>query len=124
MSKNRRIYRVGEQIQSVVATQLLRMSDPRFNLVTISRVVPSSDLRVAKVYWLVTGGKDRVAEVDIAFDSAQGFLRSVVSKDLKMRVSPELRFYYDDTLDKQAEVFSLLEKVYADKQIDKASSGD
>lgn len=80
------------------------MSDPRLFLVTISAVVMSKDLKYAKVYWMATGGRERVSLVQEAFDSAQGFLRTRIAKEVGLRGAPELRFFYDDTLDTQAEV--------------------
>jgi ribosome-binding factor A len=111
MSNDRRVFRVAERIQSVIATQLLRLSDPRFFMVTISHVVVSRDLKHAKVYWVVSGGRSRIKEVEVAFESAKGVLRGLISKELGMRVSPDLRFYYDDTLDTQAEVDQIFKKI-------------
>lgn len=112
MAKKRRTFRVGEQIQNVIASELIRMSDPRFYLVTISSVVTSKDLRHAKVYWYATGGADRVEDVSEAFQSAAGYLRLRISKDLGLRNSPQLRFFYDDTLDMQDAVFQMMERVH------------
>lgn len=111
MADKRRIYKVGERIQAVIATELLRMSDPRFNLVTITSVSATRDLRQAKVYFVVSGGVERREEVAQAFDSATGYLRSVVSKEVGTRYAPQLRFYYDDTLDTVEEVERLFKKI-------------
>lgn len=111
MSGRRRSFKVGERIQEVVARELLRLSDPRFHLVTITSVVLSKDLRHAKVFWVVSGGANRRAEVDEAFDSAAGCLRSRVGKELQLRVAPLLAFIYDDTLDVQGEVATLMARI-------------
>ncbi len=111
MAKVSRIHRVGERIQALVANQLIRLSDPRFFLVTISSVVVSRDLRHAKVYWVATGGKERVPEVEEAFRSASGVIRAGMAKELGMRSAPQLRFFYDDTLDTQQEVFELCSRI-------------
>jgi ribosome-binding factor A len=111
MNGKRRAFKVGERIQEVIARELLRMSDPRFDLVTITGVIASSDLRHAKVMWVVSGGKDRIAEVKEAFEAASGCLRTRVGKELQLRVVPKLVFFYDDTLDVQEEVESLMERI-------------
>lgn len=111
MAVKRRAYRIGEKIQSVLAQEVLRLSDPRFYLVTITSVVVSSDLRHAKVYWVATGGTERCEEVSEAFESASGNLRSRVSKDLGMRFAPQLSFYYDDSYDVRDEVARLLSRI-------------
>jgi ribosome-binding factor A len=116
VSKQRRTFRVAERIQSVVANQLLRLSDPRFFLVTITHVVVSRDLKTARVYWVVSGDKTRIAEVKGAFDSAQGMIRGNIAKEIGMRVAPELRFFYDDTLDTQEAVNEIFERMKSDSE--------
>jgi ribosome-binding factor A len=111
MSGRRRTFKVGERIQEVVARELLRLSDPRFHLVTVTSVIVSNDLRHAKVFWVVSGCAERRAEVKDAFDSASGCLRTRVGKELKLRVAPILAFIYDDTLDVQGEVASLMARI-------------
>jgi ribosome-binding factor A len=116
MSGQRRIFQIGERIREVVAEQLQRVADPRFDLVTITSVMVSPDLRNAKVYWVVSliSGVDRdarIAEVQEAFESAAGLFRKALSKQLGIRFVPEVRFYYDDTLDTVENVERLMSKV-------------
>ncbi len=116
MSTKRRMYKVAEQLREAVATELFQMADSRFNLVTITSVMISSDLREAKVYWAVTTAqdskpKDRIAEVEKAFEQAQGYFRSVVGRRMNLRHVPHIRFYYDDTLDTAEEVERLLARI-------------
>jgi ribosome-binding factor A len=124
MAKTSRVYRVGEKIQSLIANQLFTLSDPRFYLVTITAVRMSKDLRYARVYWLATGGKQRVAEVEMAFLSAAGHIRACIAKDLGARVAPELKFFYDNTLDAQQEAFDLIDKVIVPQEKKERVSGE
>ena len=112
----RRIFQIGERIKEVVAEQLQRAADPRFSLVTITSVMVSPDLRNAKVYWVVSlvSGVDRderIAEVQEALESAAGHFRKLLGKQLGIRFVPELRFYYDDTLDTVENVERLMAKI-------------
>lgn len=116
MAGNRRVYQVAERIKELVAEHLLYTADPRFNLVTITSVMVSPDLRNAKVYWVVSflSGVDRderIAEVNEAFDAAQGHFRRVLAKQLGVRFVPDVRFYYDDTLDTAEHVERLMERI-------------
>jgi len=115
VSKQRRTFRVAERIQGVVANQLLRLSDPRFFMVTITHVVVSRDLKTAKVYWVVSGDKARIVEVRGAFNSAQGIIRGNLAKEIGMRIAPELRFFYDDTLDTQEAVNEIFQRMKTDE---------
>ena len=116
MSGQRRVFQVGERIKELVAEHLNRVADPRLSLVTITSVMVSPDLRNAKVYWVVSIFGDaeraeRIAEVQEAFDSAAGMFRKMASKALGIRFTPELRFYYDDTLDTVENVERLMAKI-------------
>lgn len=99
MANKRRSFRVGEKVQSIVAHELLRMGDPRFNLVTITSAMMSPDLRHAKLYWMVHGDEIRRQEAEEAFIVANKHFRRLIAKEISTRVIPELHFYYDDTLD-------------------------
>jgi len=116
MAGNRRVYQIGERIKELVAQHLLYTADPRFNLVTITTVMVSPDLRNAKVYWVVsflsdTNREERIAEVNDAFSSALGHFRRVIAKQLGVRFVPDLRFYYDDTLDTAEHVERLMARI-------------
>ena len=116
MAVKRRVFQVGERIKEVVAEQLMRTADPRFSLVTITSVMVAPDLRNAKVYWVVStvsgvDRKERIAEVQEAFENAEGMFRRVISKELGIRFTPDLRFYYDDTFDTVEEVERLMQKI-------------
>ena len=111
MARERRVYQVAEKIRMTIANQLLHAADPRFSLVTITSVVASRDLRHAKVYWVATEGRDRCAEIDEAFTAAAGMLKKVVGDALGIRFAPDLKFFYDDTLDTVEEVERLFAKI-------------
>lgn len=114
MASPRRSYRVAEKIREILSIHLREVADPRLGFVTITSVALSSDLREAKVYWNVTGGKDCVAETERAFKKAGGHFRSILGKQLGTRYVPQLRFYYDDTLDTQEEINQLMSRIEHD----------
>ena len=103
---------MAEKIRALVAEELNRVADPRFEMVTVTSVKVSSDLRHARVYWVVSGGAHRIAEVKEAFSSAEGLFRRVLAKDLKIRFVPELEFFYDDTLDTCEQVEQLMARIH------------
>jgi ribosome-binding factor A len=111
MVSDRRTYKVAEKLRGLISRELITISDSRFFLVTITSVVVNQDLSEAKVYWSVTGGKERFQEVTEAFNSCASSIRKNIARQLGLRTVPRLRFYYDDTLDTMAEVGRLLAKV-------------
>lgn len=116
MSGRRRVFQMGERIKELIAEHLVHTADPRFSLVTITSVMVSPDLRNAKVYWVVSFVSDvdrdeRIQEVEEAFETAQGLFRRMLAKQLGIRFVPEVRFYYDDTLDTVEHVERLMAKI-------------
>lgn len=116
MATKRRTYRVAERVKELVARELLRVADPRFSLVTVTSAVVTPDLRRAKIYWIATGGKEREEEVREAFVGARGLFSRAIAKDLGTRFTPELEFFYDDTLDTVDELERLFKRIHDEEE--------
>lgn len=111
MTKSYRQERINESIKEILCELLLgRIKDPRVGLVTITSVRVTSDLSVARVYYSVMGDADGRAATERGLNSARNFMRNTVAKELKLRSAPELRFIYDDTLDKSFAIEAALKK--------------
>jgi ribosome-binding factor A len=104
--------RVGDLILEVIA-ELLRkeIRDPRVRSVSLTGVKVSKDLRHARVYFNLLGGRDDRAEASAGLKSAAGFIRSKVAKQLKLRYAPSIEFTYDDTEDEAQRIDELLKQV-------------
>ena len=109
--------RVGGLIQQVLA-ELLRknISDPRLADATITTVKVSRDLRIAKIYFATTGGQGKSKDALDAFTKAKGFVKRELSQQLALRYMPELKFFYDDSIDHGARIEELIKMVKADAQ--------
>jgi ribosome-binding factor A len=118
----RRSFKIAEQLQASIATNLLNLSDPRLSLITITGVKVSSDLKIAKIYWMATNGKERQEEISDGLCAATGKLRWALGKDLNLRAIPQLYFFYDDTYDVQDEVNQLFSKISPSNQL--STEGD
>lgn len=111
--------RISTIIQQVISRILLReISDPRLEMVTISGVDMSDDLRFANIYFTVTGGDKKIKDAQKGFESAAGFLRKSLAKEIDLRFTPQLRFYPDGSFDYGAKIDSIL------KSIDKKDAED
>ncbi|MGL4715827.1 MAG: 30S ribosome-binding factor RbfA [Aeromonas sp.] len=97
-----RTRRVGQQIQREIALILQReVKDPRIGMVTVSDVDVSKDLNYAKIYVTflqLENDSDRIKEGLLGLTEAAGYIRSLLGSAMRLRVVPELRFYYDQTL--------------------------
>ncbi len=95
-----RTRRVGQELQKEVAVILQReIKDERLGMVTVSGVEVSRDLNYAKVFvTFLDNDAERVEQGMEALKDASGYIRSLVAKAMRLRVTPELRFVYDQSL--------------------------
>lgn len=90
--------KIDEQIrESVAALLATEISDPRVSLITVTGAKVSPDRSVASVY--ISAERERYDEVLSGLDSARGRLRSLLGRSLGWRVTPELRFFIDESVD-------------------------
>ena len=92
-----RTRRVGENVRAVLCIILLQKKNSinglDEDLITITEVQPTADLRYAKVF-ISCMGKDEKDVVKILNESASLFSK-LVAKELKTKYSPKLSFYAD-----------------------------
>lgn len=85
-------------------------------LVTVTRVQITKDLRHAKVYISVIGSEQEKAETIAALTSAAGFIAVNSSQKVTMRYFPELVFKLDDSVDKHMRIEELLGKISKERE--------
>ena len=106
---------MGAEIQAAVADLLGRgaLRDPRIGFITITGVKVSPDLRVARVYWSSLGDDAARRETQAGLDAAKGFVRREVTSRVKLRVSPEVFFVFDESVQEGDKIDRLLREVKA-----------
>lgn len=107
-----RTQRLGQLLKEEISTLLQReVKDARVGMVTVTGVEVSPDLKHAKVYVQVLGDDDRVAEALSGLDSAAGFIRSRLGRELRIRRAPDLQFVADRTQERAARIAELLAEI-------------
>jgi ribosome-binding factor A len=92
--------RLGDLIQREVAELIrLEVRDPRVGMITVTSVDVSPDLSHAKIFFTVLN-KDQVEDAAVGLARAAGFLRSQLAKRIRMYTTPELRFEYDESVER------------------------
>ncbi|PHS69674.1 MAG: ribosome-binding factor A [Methylophaga sp.] len=98
-----RTSRIGEVIMRELAQMIQQeISDPRVGMVTVSHVNVTSDLKYAKVYVTKLDNVESEQDIDECLQGlshAAGFLRRGIAKRVELRNIPELRFFYDKSLE-------------------------
>lgn len=114
-----RTQRVAHELQKEIAIILQReIKDPRLGMVTVSGVDISRDLAYAKVYvtFLNDDAPEQVQQGLMILNDAVGFIRSLVGKAMRLRIVPELKFYYDQSLSEGMRMSNLVSEVIHNDQ--------
>jgi ribosome-binding factor A len=92
--------RLGDLIQREVS-DLIRdeVRDPRVGMITITSVDVSPDLTHAKIFVTVLE-KDNLQDTLEGLKRSAGFLRAQLAKRVQMYTTPELRFVYDESVER------------------------
>jgi ribosome-binding factor A len=111
---SRRTERVGSTIQHELAAIIQReLSDPRLSehMTSVTRVKVSPDLSVADVYVTVMGTAGQQTAALNALRHSAGLMRTMLTRQLSLRVAPYLKFHLDENLKKELEMMDLLDQI-------------
>ena len=111
-----RARRVGQELQKEIAMILQReIKDDRLKLVTVSGVELSKDLSYAKVFvTFLENDPEKIVQGMKVLKDASGFIRTLVGKAMRLRVTPELRFSYDQSLVEGVRISTLVSSTIAE----------
>lgn len=116
MPKDFRMQRIADSLRIALSEILLQETeDKRFHEVTITRMMVSRDLSHAKVYVSFLSDQN-IKEITAALNRAAKFLRFKLAQDMKLRVTPQLKFYYDDSTVRGQRIMTLLNKALRGKE--------
>ena len=106
-----RMRRVNEALREVLSARIAEgLKDPRIGFVTLTSVETSPDLRHARVYVSVLGNEQERADSLAGLQHAHGVLQAEIAKVTHMKRTPELKFVYDQTVERGMRINELLER--------------
>ena len=121
---SQRIRRVQNLLRAEISNViLLKLKDPRVDMVTITQVEADADLKHARVFVSVIKSVEQREDVLTGLSSAAGFIRSELMKVLHLRPMPVLDFQPDDSLARGARTLELLERIAHEHNHDDPCSG-
>ena len=122
---NHRLERVESQLKQELSLILMqKVQNPQFGLITVTGVRVSPDLKIARVYISVFNRESREEALEHIVGLTSLF-RGMLAGRVKLRYTPELKFFIDDTLDYVEKIEGLLKKVHdADNQRNSQSDGN
>jgi ribosome-binding factor A len=107
--------KLGEVIQRELSELLAReLRDPRVGMITITSVDVSPDLSHAKVFFTILE-KQKLEETSEGLQRSAGFLRSQLAKRMKLYTTPQLRFVYDESVERGDRLSRLIDSAIRKK---------
>ena len=104
-----KIDRYNSTFQKVISQILMETKNQKLKSVVLTGVEITNDLSYAKVYYTILDDVDK-KEIEESLEKNKSFIRGQISKRVDIRHTPELRFYYD----KSIEYGDRIEKIISD----------
>src|SRR5712692_26486 len=120
--QGKRLERVNQLMKEEISMLLQRqLKDPRLGFVTVTEVDVTPDLKHAKVYVSVLGRDAQWTASFQALDSARGFVWNWLRRHLDLRVTPEIAFRPDRSMEHAAHIQSLLAELRTKRRDEEAA---
>ena len=109
MTKNNRLDRVNEELKKTISNVLtFELQNSKVTgMVSVTKVRITPDFRYAKVYVSLLNSKSNTKTMEGLKESA-GFIRIQIAKTMNLRVTPELSFEIDDSMEYGAKIDKIL----------------
>lgn len=111
-----RAHRVGEMVRKEIADLLAKgVKDPRIGFVSVMEVRMSPDLSYATVYVSLFGDETQRKRSLAGLRNSAGWIRREIGRRLQLRVTPEIRFAEDTTLDTVYRLEDRFKEIHAEE---------
>ncbi|QUW21883.1 30S ribosome-binding factor RbfA [Sporosarcina sp. Marseille-Q4063] len=109
---SKRVNRVAEQMKKELGEIILqKVKDPRIGFVTVTDVEVTGDLQNATIFISVLGNESEKEATLKGLDKAKGFIRTEIGKRIRLRVTPEIEFTFDESIAYGNRIETLLTQV-------------
>jgi ribosome-binding factor A len=118
MAKYRR-GRINDAVAEALAVAIGEVREPKVinNFVSITRAEVAPDLKYASVYFSCIGDAKEAQE---GLKKCTGMLRHYLAVNLNLRITPELNFVKDGSIEHGAKIARILEEIHAKEDNDGA----
>lgn len=116
MAKNEaRLNRINEELRKELSSILaFELKNPNITgMLSVTKVKITPDFKYAKVYVSILNSKD-VEKTMQGLKESAGFIRSRIAKEINLRITPELVFEIDDSLEQGMRIDSILKDLKKD----------
>ncbi|MCI0707740.1 MAG: 30S ribosome-binding factor RbfA [Ignavibacteriae bacterium] len=109
-----------EKVASLIKQELgvifqRNFSMEEYGFITVTEVRVSPDLKIAKVYVSVFGDAERKQRSMDLLEQEKNFVRAELGHGIRLKFTPSLIFYLDESLDRAMNINRILDKIHKDE---------
>ena len=126
MSKNEtRLGRINEELRKEISNIItFELKDPNITgLISVTKVKVTPDLKFAKVYVSILNAKNNEKTLQGLKDSS-GFIRTQIAKTVNLRITPQLVFEIDDSIEYGMKIDSIIKNLNISEKKDELENND
>ena len=110
-----------EKVSSLIKERISEIFQHNFRmeeygLMTVTEVRMSPDLKIAKVYVSIFGDPERKRKTLALLEIEKSFIRTELGRNLRLKFTPSIFIYLDESLDHAMHIESLLNKIHKDAE--------
>ena len=116
--------RINDSVAQEISMILRDVKDPRVSdaMITITGADVTPDLKYAKVYYSSLMGDKK--EVRLGLKAAAGFIRGQIARRMNLRITPEITFVEDGSIEYGAKISKILEGITITDPDDEETDGE
>ncbi|MDE5830894.1 MAG: 30S ribosome-binding factor RbfA [Clostridia bacterium] len=107
-----RLGRIDEELKKEISTIInYEIKNPKITgLISVTKTKVTPDLKYAKVYVSILNSKN-VKETLANLKKSSGYIRTEIAKRINLRITPELVFVLDDSMEYGAKIDQILKEI-------------
>lgn len=112
---NTRFERINEELKKEISHIIsYELNNPNVTgLISVTKAKITPDLKYAKIYVSILNSKN-VKETLAGLKKSSGYIRTEIAKRINLRITPELIFVLDDSMEYGAKIDSILKDIMKD----------
>ena len=111
----KRSKRVSDVLRKEIADIIMyKVKDPRIGFVTVTGADVTDDIKIARVYVSILKDDERKTTIEV-LNSAKSFIRSELSKRVRMKFIPTIEFRLDTSIEYGSRIEKLLKKIKGER---------
>lgn len=112
-----RMEKVASLIKEEIGVLFTReFNEGTYGFLTVTDVQMTKDLKIAKVYVSILGESDTRARTLKMLDEQKPNIRHILGSHIRLKFTPEIQFYLDDTMDRVERIENLIKQIHKDNR--------